>query len=69
MEPMATWEMVLVGIVVLLVHPGWVRTRMGGPGAPLTPADSVAGMRRLVEQFRLDRSGVFLRYNGVELPW
>ena len=57
------------GIGVLLLHPGWVRTRMGGVDAPLTPKESVAGMRALVESFRMDRSGRFFRYDGSEIPW
>lgn len=54
---------------VLLLHPGWVRTRMGGPDAPLTPAESVAAMRGLVEAFRMELSGRFFRYDGTEIPW
>ncbi|RMD78051.1 MAG: SDR family oxidoreductase [Gammaproteobacteria bacterium] len=57
------------GVGVLLLHPGWVRTRMGGPQAPLEPAESVAGMRRLVDAFTLEQSGRFFRYDGTELPW
>jgi NAD(P)-dependent dehydrogenase (short-subunit alcohol dehydrogenase family) len=56
------------GIGVLL-HPGWVRTRMGGPHATITPEQSVRGMRRLVERFDLSQTGRFLRYDGAELPW
>jgi NAD(P)-dependent dehydrogenase (short-subunit alcohol dehydrogenase family) len=57
------------GIGVLLLHPGWVKTRMGGPDAPLTPAESVAGMRRLADKFDMDMSGRFFRYNDTEIPW
>lgn len=57
------------GIGVLLLHPGWVKTRMGGPGATVSPADSVAGMREQVEKFSLAKSGRFFRYNGSEIPW
>ena len=57
------------GIGVLLLHPGWVRTRMGGPDAPLTPAQSVHGMRALVENFRPEMSGRFFRHDGTEIPW
>lgn len=57
------------GIGVLLLHPGWVRTRMGGPDAPLTPAQSVHGMRALVENFSPKMSGRFFRYDGTEIPW
>ena len=57
------------GIGVLLLHPGWVRTRMGGPDVPLTPAQSVHGMRILVENFRPEMSGHFFRHDGTEIPW
>lgn len=57
------------GIGVLLLHPGWVQTRMGGTSAPLTASDSVAAMRLRVEQFTLADTGRFLRYNGTEIPW
>jgi len=57
------------GIGMLLLHPGWVRTRMGGPDAPLTPAQSVHGMRALVENFRPEMSGRFFRHDGTEIPW
>lgn len=54
---------------VLLLHPGWVKTRMGGREAPLTPEESVAGMRTLIERFSLGMSGRFFRYDGTEIPW
>ncbi|WP_119632854.1 SDR family oxidoreductase [Methylocaldum marinum] len=58
-----------LNIGVLLLHPGWVQTRMGGPGAPLSPEQSVQGMRRLVDEFTLADTGRFFRYNGTEIPW
>lgn len=57
------------GVGVLLLHPGWVRTRMGGSDAPLMPEESVAGMRSLEEGFDMSMSGRFFRYNGSEIPW
>ncbi len=57
------------GIGVLLLHPGWVRTRMGGDGTSLLPPESVRGMRTLVKHFSLEDSGRFLRYDGIEMPW
>ncbi len=56
-------------IGVLLLHPGWVRTRMGGRSAPLSPEESVRGMRQRVERFTLRESGMFYRYDGEVLPW
>lgn len=57
------------GIGVLILHPGWVRTDMGGTGAPTLPAESIAGMRRLIDAFEPERSGRFLNFRGEELPW
>jgi len=57
------------GVGVLLLHPGWVRTRMGGNSAPVSPEQSVQGMRRLIDGFALPHSGQFLRYDGRAMPW
>lgn len=57
------------GIGMLLLHPGWVSTRVGGENAPLTPAASVAAMRGRVDAFRMELSGRFFRYDGTEIPW
>ncbi|MFP3874734.1 MAG: SDR family oxidoreductase [Thiohalophilus sp.] len=54
---------------VLLLHPGWVRTRMGGDSAPHTPAESVQGMRQIIDDFTLEQSGRFLRFDGSRMPW
>ncbi|RTZ71455.1 MAG: short-chain dehydrogenase [Gammaproteobacteria bacterium] len=62
-------ELAARGIGLLLLHPGWVRTRMGGESAPLSVQESVHGMREIVQRFDLDQSGHFYRYDGVELPW
>lgn len=57
------------GITVTLFHPGWVQTDMGGPGATLTPQDSVAGLRSQIAALDRSRSGRFVAYDGRELPW
>ena len=57
------------GVGVLLLHPGWVRTRMGGDSAPLSTQESVSGMRKLVDDFKLSQSGNFYRYDGKTMPW
>jgi NAD(P)-dependent dehydrogenase (short-subunit alcohol dehydrogenase family) len=57
------------GIIVGLLHPGWVRTDMGGARAELLPADSIAGMRKVIAGLTKEQSGRFWSYTGDEIPW
>lgn len=57
------------GVVTVALHPGWVRTRMGGQGAPVSVEDSVAGQQRLFDSLTVEHSGRFFNYDGTELPW
>lgn len=57
------------GIGVLLLHPGWVKTDMGGPNALIDAASSVAAMRKTIAGFTINRSGSFLKHDGAPLPW
>ncbi len=57
------------GIIVVAVHPGWVRTDMGGPQAPLSPQASVEGMSALLERLTMAHSGRFWTWEGKEHPW
>lgn len=57
------------GVGVLLLHPGWVQTDMGGPNAPTSAADSIAGLRRVIAAFRPEESGRFVDFRGREIPW
>jgi len=52
-----------------MLSPGWVKTRMGGAGAELTPEESVSAMRRLIDRLTIDQAGEFLRRDGSEIPW
>lgn len=56
-------------ITVIVVHPGWVRTDMGGRGAPLAAKDSVATMRQLFDSVGPAESGSFLSYDGGRVDW
>ena len=56
-------------IAVLILHPGWVKTDMGGERAPTSPQESIAGMRRVIAEFTLNQSGSFLDYKGEQQPW
>ncbi|MBI1207679.1 MAG: SDR family NAD(P)-dependent oxidoreductase [Azospirillum sp.] len=57
------------GFTVALLHPGWVRTDMGGPAAPMAISDSIAALRRTIDGLTPAKSGKFLNYDGRELPW
>jgi NAD(P)-dependent dehydrogenase (short-subunit alcohol dehydrogenase family) len=56
-------------IGVLVLHPGWVKTDMGGPNALIDAQQSVAGMRSVIARVTLAQSGSFLKYDGPTLPW
>lgn len=56
------------GICVLSLHPGWVKTDMGGPNATITVEESVNGLCDLLEKERSDEHR-FLAYDGSEIPW
>jgi NAD(P)-dependent dehydrogenase (short-subunit alcohol dehydrogenase family) len=57
------------GISCAVIHPGWVRTDMGGPSATLSPEESVTGMRKVLAGVTLAGSGSFLNYDGAQIPW
>ncbi len=57
------------GIGILIFHPGWVKTDMGGNNAPTSPEESVRGLQGIIERFRPEDSGRFLDFRGKELPW
>ncbi len=57
------------GIIAATLHPGWVRTDMGGSRAEIDPATSVTGLRRVIASLTKERAGRFWAYDGSELPW
>jgi len=56
-------------ITVVALSPGWVRTDMGGEGAPLTPAVSVRGLRKVLAGLRPEDTGRFIAHDGASIPW
>ena len=56
-------------ILVVLLHPGWVRTDMGGASAHLGVEESVTSMRRVIGGLKPSDSGRFFNYDGREIPW
>lgn len=57
------------GVKVALLHPGWVRTDMGGPNALISAQQSVAGMLKTILNLGWQDSGRFLAYDGKEIAW
>jgi NAD(P)-dependent dehydrogenase (short-subunit alcohol dehydrogenase family) len=57
------------GITCVVVHPGWVRTDMGGAGGKLAPAESVKALRSLIASVGPEDAGKFYNYDGSGLPW
>jgi NAD(P)-dependent dehydrogenase (short-subunit alcohol dehydrogenase family) len=57
------------GIGVLIFHPGWVQTDMGGANALIDSKTSVGGMCEVIEDFTLAQSGAFIKYDGKTMPW
>jgi NAD(P)-dependent dehydrogenase (short-subunit alcohol dehydrogenase family) len=54
---------------VLLMHPGWVKTDMGGNDAPVDLATSVEGLYTTLINWHGSGKQAFLDYQGNELPW
>ncbi len=68
----AAWRSLAIDhpeLVVAVLHPGWVRTDMGGKSAAVAVEDSVAGMRRVIAGLGKADSGGFYGYDGNAIPW
>ena len=57
------------GVIAVAMHPGWVKTDMGGSSAPLTPPEAVATMIKVIGALKLAETGRFINYDGEEIPW
>jgi NAD(P)-dependent dehydrogenase (short-subunit alcohol dehydrogenase family) len=57
------------GVTAVLIDPGWVSTDMGGRNAPLTPAESVASMLRVIDALGPHENGRFLDRHGRAKAW
>jgi NAD(P)-dependent dehydrogenase (short-subunit alcohol dehydrogenase family) len=56
-------------ITIVNLHPGWVKTDMGGPDAMLEAESSILGMREVIAGLGPDDTGRFLSYEGQNIPW
>lgn len=57
------------GVTCITVHPGWVRTDMGGAGADLSVEQSVGGLRRVIAEMDASDNGSFINYDGSKIAW
>ncbi len=57
------------GFVCIVMHPGWVQTDMGGPGATVEVADSAAGIRSVIASVDANDNGTFWNFTGEQLAW
>jgi NAD(P)-dependent dehydrogenase (short-subunit alcohol dehydrogenase family) len=56
-------------IIAIAMHPGWMRTQMGGSGAQLDPRESGEGILKVADNLTLNDTGKFFVYNGKEHHW
>lgn len=57
------------GVTCIALHPGWVRTDMGGRNADVSPEESVTGMLKILLDAKLPKKAQFLDYSGETVPW
>jgi NAD(P)-dependent dehydrogenase (short-subunit alcohol dehydrogenase family) len=57
------------GVTSVTLHPGWVKTDMGGTGADIDVATSVKGIRSTLAALMPSQNGSFLNYDGSAIPW
>lgn len=56
-------------IPVVMIHPGWVKTAMGGPNALISTEESAAHILKVIEKIKLSDSGNFYNYDGSSIKW
>jgi len=57
------------GITAVILHPGWVRTDMGGPNGEISTAESATNMRKILAKITLENGGDFYETDGSIIPW
>jgi NAD(P)-dependent dehydrogenase (short-subunit alcohol dehydrogenase family) len=57
------------GIATVTLHPGWVRTDMGGPNGLIDAPESVSGMLNVIDGLSVANTGQFFNYDGSTIAW
>ena len=55
--------------IIVQIHPGWVRTDMGGMNAAISVEESAKGIINSIEKLTPNQSGTFFDYKGDKIPW
>lgn len=63
------WDPETAGIITIALHPGWVRTDMGGADADLSVTESAEGILNVIAALTPEDNGKFYTWNGKEYPW
>ncbi len=63
------WDPETEAITVISIHPGWVRTDMGGPDAHISATQSAKGLLKVTDGLTPKDNGKFYTWEGVEYPW
>ena len=58
-----------LGLIIINIHPGWVKTDMGGAHANMTPQQSITHLRQTIAALKPENSGQFMNYDGSIIPW
>ncbi len=66
---LASIDLKAEGIAIGLVHPGWVRTDMGGPKAQLSPEESAKGCIEVTDSLNIENTGGFWKWDGNTHDW
>lgn len=62
-------DLKVFGILVMCLHPGWVRTDLGGPHAPMDVDASTSSIVKLLPNLGEAHNGGFFQWDGKAMPW